>query len=485
MDKNQDLKDDNNSDWESRKWVEGTYINCDLRYFNLDSIGKFDIILIDPPWRLRGGQNVSDEKTMFTNNKFFLNYNTLSNEEIIDIDVGVLSDSGLIFLWTINSQMEFAFDCLERWGYKYLDRIIWIKKTINQNIAVSQGYYLLHSSEICLVGIKSKPGSDSLKYIPKISNDLLFAEVKKQSQKPDEIYEIIERMAPSSRKIELFGRNHNIRKGWLTLGNQLGEKFHWTSEPKKCIECKQSINVGNKRYKHRYIANSDLCKSCFEKRRELESDYFVLENDQEEMYFHEYLECDGCKFKPLWGLRFSCISCTNLNLCEECYDKKIIPKGKESSHNEEHKFFCIETPLLAGGLPVHKQKCSGCETYPIVGYRFSCKVCPRLSLCQKCFFLRKEPKKHSSRNHEVELFTDPQLFEDSNVKCVICQANPIVGLRFKCNGCYDFEICKNCYKQKKPPPMNHISHKPYHTFTVIDGFETYSEAEFKSLKKKR
>lgn len=29
---------------------KGTYINCDVRYYNLAALGKFDVVLIDPPW---------------------------------------------------------------------------------------------------------------------------------------------------------------------------------------------------------------------------------------------------------------------------------------------------------------------------------------------------------------------------------------------------------------------------------------------------
>lgn len=33
------------------KWTEGTFINCDLRYFSLKSLNyDFDVVLIDPPW---------------------------------------------------------------------------------------------------------------------------------------------------------------------------------------------------------------------------------------------------------------------------------------------------------------------------------------------------------------------------------------------------------------------------------------------------
>lgn len=48
-----------------------------------------------------------------------------------------------------------------------------------------------------------------------------MAEVRETSRKPDEIYGILERLSPGSRKLELFGRTHNVQPGWITLGNQL------------------------------------------------------------------------------------------------------------------------------------------------------------------------------------------------------------------------------------------------------------------------
>ena len=48
-----------------------------------------------------------------------------------------------------------------------------------------------------------------------------MAEVRATSHKPDEIYGIIERLAPGMRKVELFGRPHNVQPNWITLGNQL------------------------------------------------------------------------------------------------------------------------------------------------------------------------------------------------------------------------------------------------------------------------
>lgn len=57
-----------------RKYKEGTYLNCDLRYFNLASLGKFDVVLIDPPWRISGAQRHGEGSNMFSNSKKKMKY---------------------------------------------------------------------------------------------------------------------------------------------------------------------------------------------------------------------------------------------------------------------------------------------------------------------------------------------------------------------------------------------------------------------------
>ena len=39
--------------------------------------------------------------------------------------------------------------------------------------------------------------------------------------RPDEVYGLIERLSPGTRKLEVFGRPHNVQPNWVTLGNQL------------------------------------------------------------------------------------------------------------------------------------------------------------------------------------------------------------------------------------------------------------------------
>ena len=48
-----------------------------------------------------------------------------------------------------------------------------------------------------------------------------MSEVRATSHKPDEIYGLIERLSPGTRKVELFGRPHNVYPNWITLGNEL------------------------------------------------------------------------------------------------------------------------------------------------------------------------------------------------------------------------------------------------------------------------
>lgn len=59
------------------------------------------------------------------------------------------------------------------------------------------------------VGMKGNP-----KINRGLDGDVIVAEVRATSHKPDEIYGIIERLSPGTRKLELFGRPHNVQPNW-------------------------------------------------------------------------------------------------------------------------------------------------------------------------------------------------------------------------------------------------------------------------------
>lgn len=132
--------------------------------------------------------------------------------------VDLLQQSGLIFLWVTGRAMELGRECLELWGYKRIEEIVWIKTNQLQRIIRTgrTGHWLNHSKEHCLVGLKGDPDIK-----PNIDCDVIVSEVRETSRKPDEIYSLIERIKPRGIKVELFSRPHNRWPGWISLGNQL------------------------------------------------------------------------------------------------------------------------------------------------------------------------------------------------------------------------------------------------------------------------
>ncbi|KAH7513675.1 hypothetical protein FEM48_Zijuj11G0006100 [Ziziphus jujuba var. spinosa] len=181
---------------------EPQWINCDIRTFRMDILGQFGVIMADPPWDIH----------------MELPYGTMADDEMRNLNVPALQTDGLIFLWVTGRAMELGRECLELWGYKRVEEIIWVKTNQLQRIIRTgrTGHWLNHSKEHCLVGIKGNPEVNR-----NIDTDVIVAEVRETSRKPDEMYPMLERISPRTRKLELFARMHNTHAGWMSLGNQL------------------------------------------------------------------------------------------------------------------------------------------------------------------------------------------------------------------------------------------------------------------------
>jgi mRNA (2'-O-methyladenosine-N6-)-methyltransferase len=222
------------------EWVRGDgaqeeaqWIDCDLKQFDYAMLGKFDVILADPPWDIH----------------MSLPYGTMSDDDMRAMPVPVLQDEGLLFLWVTGRAMELGRELLAHWGYTRIDELIWVKVGQTQRLIRTgrTGHHLNHTKEHCLVGAKlrcddadvaSAPiAGSSQRYVGSraagvppplpewmhrgLNADVIVSEVRDTSRKPDELYAMIERLCPGGRKVELFGRRHNVRRGWMTLGNQL------------------------------------------------------------------------------------------------------------------------------------------------------------------------------------------------------------------------------------------------------------------------
>ena len=94
---------------------------------------------------------------------------------------------------------------------------MWVKVTNSRRLAKSHGFYLQHAKEVCLVG---KKGGDPKTYQRNAGSDIIFAPRRGQSQKPTEIYEMIEKLVPGGKYLEVFARKNNLRDFWVSVGNE-------------------------------------------------------------------------------------------------------------------------------------------------------------------------------------------------------------------------------------------------------------------------
>ncbi|KAJ3243947.1 hypothetical protein HDU78_011610 [Chytriomyces hyalinus] len=186
-------------------------INADVLSFDfkkLGSITQFDVILMDPPWQL--ASNAPSRGVT-------ISYSTLSDDAIQSIPMHHLQTNGFLFIWVINAKYVKAFELMEKWGYIYCDDITWVKRTVNRRMAKGHGHYLQHAKETCLVAYKGTVTSPQ----GGIGSDVIYAERRGQSQKPSELYDLIEQLVPSGKYLEIFGRRNNLRDYWTTIGNEL------------------------------------------------------------------------------------------------------------------------------------------------------------------------------------------------------------------------------------------------------------------------
>ncbi|KAI8388097.1 MT-A70-domain-containing protein [Radiomyces spectabilis] len=210
QEKDEDVDEQDLEEFEAPEWC--VPIKANVMTFDWDALAKevqFDVIVADPPWQLA---------THAPTRGVAIAYQQLPDICIEEIPIPKLQKNGFIFIWVINNKYAKAFELMEKWGYTYVDDITWVKQTVNRRMAKGHGYYLQHAKETCLVG---KKGEDPPNCRHSVGSDVIFSERRGQSQKPEELYELIEELVPHGKYLEIFGRKNNLRDYWVTVGNEL------------------------------------------------------------------------------------------------------------------------------------------------------------------------------------------------------------------------------------------------------------------------
>ena len=155
---------------------------------------------------------------------------------------------------------------------------------------------------------------------------------------------------------------------------------------------------------------------------------------------------------------------------------------------------------VESSLNIHTIRCNSCATPRIYEDRYKCLECYDYDLCGRCFDQRCETDQHTSAHVMVHFSDRNEIFGESidninttvtlhhfkrkyanelhtNVRCNHCSVEPVRGLRFKCDICYNYDLCLKCMEQRvhdQTHPLLAIG-KNYFTEIPISDIELKDE----------
>lgn len=154
----------------------------------------YNVIYADPPWHY---EMQTSRKTP---------YPDMPLEEICNLKIPISNDA-ILFLWTTKEHLKDALKVIETWGFEYKSQFAWVKDKIGM------GSWVRGQHELLLIAIKGNfppPPPEN-----RVSSVIQFPR-QEHSQKPILIYDIIEKMYPNQKYLELFARNK--RENWFGWG---------------------------------------------------------------------------------------------------------------------------------------------------------------------------------------------------------------------------------------------------------------------------
>jgi N6-adenosine-specific RNA methylase IME4 len=161
--------------------------------------GHYNVILVDPPWSyIVPGR--CDPKN---------HYGVMSDEEIKALRIPA-ADNAILFLWATNPKLDIAIDTLRAWGFTYKTNFAWFKDKFGT------GYYNRGQHELLLIGVKGK--GIGVPFQADRSSSVFFAERTEHSKKPEVVYEMIEKMYPGRKYLEMFARGKPYNEKWTVWG---------------------------------------------------------------------------------------------------------------------------------------------------------------------------------------------------------------------------------------------------------------------------
>nr|XP_037280887.1 ZZ-type zinc finger-containing protein P35G2.11c-like [Rhipicephalus microplus] len=228
-----------------------------------------------------------------------------------------------------------------------------------------------------------------------------------------------------------------------------------------CLDC----YMDNKHASHAFVRyDSSIAPSVTVPPRQLQSDA------EAGTMLHDGITCDECLEDGIFGTRWKCLLCHDYDLCDSCY--------MDGKHNQEHAFLKLNTPGgVATRVPPRKTTarsqlsyfiprgessrgppCNSCCRKHLPGVRWQCDVCSDYNLCSDCYASNKHRLDHSflrfdsPRGTGIKVSPRQQSAQTSSagarhtgVNCDACGEQGILGTRWKCQLCRNYDLCTVCY----------------------------------------
>ena len=186
-------------------------LRIDVRDFLNSTQERFDLILCDPPYSY-------DIQAPRKEDRISSHYQEMATQEICDLPVqNITADKAILFLWSPSPKVEEAMDIIEAWKFQYKTQIVWNKKI------AGLGHNVRQMHEILLIAKKGNFPTPHYK-----PPSIIEERRSDHSRKPLKSYEIIDRMYPEARKIELFARF--VYPGWTGVGLEAEPKTSTKSD---------------------------------------------------------------------------------------------------------------------------------------------------------------------------------------------------------------------------------------------------------------
>lgn len=209
---------------------------------------RFRVLVADPAWEFGDNLTMSDVKRGSSSN-----YDTLTIEDLKQLPVQeVCTEEAILALWCPSALLSEGLEVMKAWGFRQTQTHIWVKtkkiplrslvrelvlafKQLSADatpgnfagvakeiiskfrpdnvLAFGMGRLFRQTHEVALVGVRGKI-YDKLK--DKSQRSVHFHPSTKHSTKPEALQDMLEKMFPKAKRLELFARRD--RPGWTCVG---------------------------------------------------------------------------------------------------------------------------------------------------------------------------------------------------------------------------------------------------------------------------